>query len=141
MKKSWLLLIFLFGLASIVFADAKSEIIPLLKEQDAAWSRGDLDGFMKYYDSSSELVFMGSNGPVRSAQTLKEYYDKKYKKGTADFGKLTFSDLEVEELAPGLARAWGKWLVEQKDQKLSGWFSLIWKKTPAGWRIIHDHSS
>jgi ketosteroid isomerase-like protein len=141
MKKISMLLVFVLGLSTLVFADAKSEIIPLLKEQDAAWSKGDLDGFMKYYDSSSELVFMGSTGPVRSAQTLKDYYDKKYKKGAGDFGKLTFSDLEVEELAPGLARAWGKWLVEQKDQKLSGWFTLIWKKTAAGWRIIHDHSS
>lgn len=141
MNKISMLLIVVLGFGGIVFADAKSEIIPLLKEQDAAWSRGDLDGFMKYYDSSSELVFMGSNGPVRSAQTLKDYYDKKYKKGAGDFGKLTFSDLEVEELAPGLARAWGKWLVEQNDQKLSGWFTLIWKKTSAGWRIIHDHSS
>ena len=141
MNKIWMLLIFIFGWGSFVFADAKSEIIPLIKEQDAAWSRGDLDGFMKYYDPTSELVFMGSTGPVRSAEVLKDYYDKKYKKGNSDFGKLTFSDLEVEELAPGIARAWGKWLVEQKDQKLSGWFSLIWKKTPAGWRIIHDHSS
>jgi ketosteroid isomerase-like protein len=141
MNKILMLLILVLGLAGFVFADVKSEIIPLLKEQDAAWSRGDLDGFMKYYDPSSELVFMGSTGPVRSAQVLKDYYDKKYKKGNGDFGKLTFSDLEVEELAPGIARAWGKWLVEQKDQKLSGWFSLIWKKTPAGWRIIHDHSS
>jgi hypothetical protein len=23
----------------------------------------------------------------------------------------------------------------------SGWFSLTWEKTGAGWRIIHDHSS
>ena len=141
MNKILMSLIFIFGWGSFVFADAKSEIFPLIKEQDAAWSRGGLDGFMKYYDPTSELVFMGSTGPVRSAQVLKDYYDKKQKKGNGDFGKLTFSDLEVEELAPGLARAWGKWLVEQKDQKLSGWFSLIWKKTPAGWRIIHDHSS
>jgi ketosteroid isomerase-like protein len=141
MNKIWILLVLVLGLATFVFADAKSEIIPLLKEQDAAWSRGDLDGFMKYYDSTSALVFMGSDGPIRSAQVLKDHYDKKYNKGKSDFGKLTFSNLEVEELAPGLARAWGKWLVEQKDEKLSGWFSLIWKKTPAGWRIIHDHSS
>jgi ketosteroid isomerase-like protein len=141
MSRFLILVILVFGFAFFTFADAKSEIVPLLKEQDAAWSRGDLDGFMKYYDPSSELVFMGSTGPVRSAQVLKDYYDKKYKKGNGDFGKLTFSDLEVEELAPGIARAWGKWLVVQKDQKLSGWFSLIWKKTPDGWRIIHDHSS
>jgi beta-aspartyl-peptidase (threonine type) len=141
MNKSWMLIILILGLASMVFADAKSEITSFINEQAAAWTKGDLDGFMKYYDSTTELVFMGSDGPMRSAKVLKEHYESKYKKGKSDFGKLTFSDVEVEELAPGLARAWGKWLVEQKDQKLSGWFSLIWKKTPAGWRIIHDHSS
>jgi ketosteroid isomerase-like protein len=141
MNKISMLLVFVFGFGSIVFADTKSEIVALLKEQDAAWTKGDLDGFMKFYDSSSELVYIGSDGPMRNSQVIKDRYEKKYKKENSDFGKLTFSDLEVEELAPGLARAWGKWLVEQKDQKLSGWFSLIWKKTPAGWRIIHDHSS
>jgi len=23
----------------------------------------------------------------------------------------------------------------------SGWFSLVWLQTPAGWRVVHDHSS
>jgi len=140
MKKIWMLVAFVL-LSGLLQADVKDEIIGLLKEQDAARSRGDLDGFMKYYDSTGELVFIGSSGPIRSSQVMKDGYEERYKKGKSDFGKLSFSDLEVEELAPGLARAWGKWLVEQKDQKLSGWFSLIWKKTPAGWRIIHDHSS
>jgi ketosteroid isomerase-like protein len=141
MKRTWMLLFVLLVFASCLQADVKSEIVALLKEQDAAWTKGDLDGFMKYYDSTNELVYIGSDGPMRNSQAIKDRYEQKYKKGKSDFGKLTFSDLEVEELAPGLVRAWGKYLVEQKNQKLSGWFSLIWKKTSAGWRIIHDHSS
>lgn len=135
-------LIAILFLASFGYAsDATKEITDLLHEQDAAWTRGDLDGFMKPYDSSGNLVFMTSDGPVRSYDTLKARYEKRYKTGENDFGKLTFSDLQVEELAPGLARAYGKWTVEQKDKTLSGWFTLILKKTPAGWKIIHDHSS
>ena len=30
-----------------------------------------------------------------------------------------------------------------KDGKppLSGWFTLVWQRTAAGWRAVHDHSS
>lgn len=140
-------LLFVLLLASVVSAgDPVQEITAMLHEQDAAWSRGDLDGFMKCYEDSGELVFMTSDGPVRSYQTLKERYEKRYKTGANDFGKLTFSDLQVEVLADGIARAYGKWIVDTKDtdgkpKQLSGWFSLILKNTPKGWKIIHDHSS
>ena len=96
---------------------------------------------MKLYDQSGKLVFMTSDGPLRSYQTLEERYKKRYGTGQNDFGKLTFSDLQVEELAKGVARAYGKWTVAQKDKTLSGWFTLILMKTRSGWRIIHDHSS
>lgn len=122
-------------------ADLKAEIAAVLQQQDEAWNRGDLNGFMEFYDNSGELVFIGASGAVRSRQTMKERYEARYKSGQSDFGKLTFSQLEVEELTDGIVRAWGKWMVEQKEQKSSGWFTLILKKTPAGWRIIHDHSS
>jgi ketosteroid isomerase-like protein len=122
-------------------ASVKEEITAMCKAQAEAWSRGDLDGFMKSYDSSGVLVFIGSNGPIRDWKVMKDHYEAKYKTGQNDFGKLEFTDMEVEELAPGIARSWGKWNLQTKDQKLSGWFTLILKKFPDGWRIIHDHSS
>ena len=125
---------------SFVFADTTSEITQLLKAQDEAWNRGDLDGFIAPYDDSGKLVFM-SSVIIHNPKELKERYEKRYKDGQADFGKLTFSDLQVEELAPGLARAWGKWNVQQKDKASSGYFTLILQKRNGQWRIIHDHSS
>ena len=141
MKMLCLILILFFAAMDYAWGGAQEEIRMMLEEQDAAWNRGDLDGFMKPYDNTSELVFIGSQGPVRSSKTMKEGYEARYKTGKSDFGKLTFSQLEIEELGPDLARAWGKWLVEQDQKKLSGWFSLILRKKPEGWRIIHDHSS
>lgn len=127
--------------ANVLAGNAVEDITKMLREQDAAWTRGDLDGFMSCYDRSGALVFMTTDGPLRSYEALKARYEKRYKTGANDFGKLTFSDLQVEVLSAGIARAYGKWTVEQKDQTLSGWFSLILKKTAAGWKIIHDHSS
>jgi len=132
-------LILLFSV--VLYADTKSEIATLLEDQDKAWNRGDLDGFVKPYDDTGKLVFIGSSGVIRDPQALKEKYEKKYKVAGADFGKLTFSDLQVEELSKDLALAWGRWQVEAKGRKSSGWFSLILQKTAKGWRILHDHSS
>jgi len=138
-----LLLVFIFvWMAGCLLAeDVTGEISAVLKEQDEAWNRGDLDGFLKYYDHTGELVFIGSTGEIRDYQVLKSKYEKRYKTADANFGKLTFSELKVEQLSKGLVRAWGKWQVEQKSETQSGWFSLILRKTKEGWRIIHDHSS
>jgi hypothetical protein len=54
---------------------------------------------------------------------------------------LSFTDLQVEELAPGLARAWGRWAVDQSGKKSEGRFTLILQKQKGVWKIIHDHSS
>lgn len=141
MKRLMFLLLSVWFVSVASGEDAVTQITAMLHDQDAAWTRGDLDGFMKYYDDTGALVFMTSDGPVRSYQTLKERYEKRYKTGANDFGKLTFSDLQVEILAKDIARAYGKWMVEQPDKQLSGWFTLILKKTRSGWKIIHDHSS
>jgi ketosteroid isomerase-like protein len=135
------LLFIVLSFSSVLFADMKSEIAALLEEQDQAWNRGDLDGFVKPYDDTGKLVFIGSSGVIRDPRALKEKYEKKYKVAGADFGKLTFSDLQVEELSKDLALAWGRWEVEAKGTKSSGWFSLIVQKTAGKWRILHDHSS
>jgi ketosteroid isomerase-like protein len=136
-----ILFVVIFLVASASYAgDAEMEIRQLLKVQDEAWNRGDLDGFIAPYDDTNHLVFL-SSVEIRSAKELKERYEKRYKSGKADFGKLSFSQLQVEELAPGLARAWGRWAVEQKDKKSEGWFTLILQKKGDQWRIIHDHSS
>lgn len=139
MKKILFLLLFI-SITALVFADSTAEITQLLKQQDEAWNHGDLDGFIAPYDDTGKLVFV-SSVVIRSSKELKERYEKRYKTGKADFGKLTFSDLQVEELAPGLARTWGKWSVEQKDKASSGFFTLILQKREGRWRIIHDHSS
>lgn len=138
------LLIFVLLPGSLCSADddVAAEISALLAKQDEAWNRGDISGFMSYYDNTGLLVYIGGSGAMRDRSTLQERYERKYKSGESDFGKLRFTDLRVEELAPGLARAWGKWHLEQKEKEpVSGWFSLLLKRMPEGWRIIHDHSS
>jgi ketosteroid isomerase-like protein len=56
-------------------------------------------------------------------------------------GVLEFSGLEVNVLSPASAYVLGDWKVELPDTVKQGKFTLIWRKTSDGWRIVHDHSS
>ena len=45
-------------------------------------------------------------------------------------------------LTPDAALATARFVLSgggKPDQ--SGWFTLVWLRTPAGWRAVHDHSS
>ena len=57
---------------------------------------------------------------------------------------LTFSEIETRPLAPSLILATSKYDLKRTPAgggDASGRFTLVIRKTPAGWKIIHDHSS
>ena len=56
-------------------------------------------------------------------------------------GKLTFSDLKIELLGPDAAFVRGHWQVVLGKETPGGLFTLVMKKLPEGWRIVHDHTS
>jgi beta-aspartyl-peptidase (threonine type) len=57
-------------------------------------------------------------------------------------GKLQFSDLKIEPLAADAAFVRGRWHLTLADGKTPhGLFTLIFRKFPDGWKIVHDHSS
>ena len=56
-------------------------------------------------------------------------------------GTLTFSDLEVTPVGSEAALAFGHWHLKREHDEPSGLFTLIFRKLPDGWRIVHDHTS
>jgi ketosteroid isomerase-like protein len=57
---------------------------------------------------------------------------------------LTLSEIQVRTLAADVALATGKFELKRTvagGGDASGRFTLIWRKSAAGWKIIHDHSS
>jgi beta-aspartyl-peptidase (threonine type) len=56
-------------------------------------------------------------------------------------GTLTFSDLQITLLGPDSALALGSWKLDRARDQPHGRFTLIFRKTPDGWRIVHDHTS
>jgi beta-aspartyl-peptidase (threonine type) len=57
-------------------------------------------------------------------------------------GKLDFSNLKIEMLGPEAALVRGAWhLTMPEGKNPEGRFTLIFRKLPEGWKIIHDHTS
>ena len=121
-------------------ATPQDQIRALLKSQQDAWNRGDLDAFMQGYWKSDRTEFVGAGGIERGWQAVLDRYRKGYPDRAA-MGKLTFSNLEITMLGRQAALVLGEWRLDRASDQPHGVFTLIFRKFPEGWRIIHDHTS
>jgi ketosteroid isomerase-like protein len=118
----------------------RTAIVALLTAQQSNWNRGDIRAFMAGYWNSPELTFAGSKGFTRGWQPVMERYEKTYSDKAA-MGTLEFSELEVRPLGPDAALVLGRWHLQRQAGDIGGIFTLVFKKFPEGWRIIHDHTT
>jgi beta-aspartyl-peptidase (threonine type) len=121
--------------------DPKAAIQKVLDDQVAAWNKGDLEGFMAGYWKSPDLSFYSGKDKTRGWQATYERYRKRYQAEGREMGKLTFSDIEIEVLGPDSAFVRGRFKLATSKEDLGGLYTLIFKKLPEGWRIVHDHTS
>jgi ketosteroid isomerase-like protein len=117
-----------------------TSIKAVIEAQRQAWNRGDIDGYMAGYEKSDDIVFVSGDNVTRGWQTVRDRYAKNYN-SRDKMGTLTFSDLEVTLTAKDLAVVIGSWRLQRANDEPHGKFTLIFKHTKQGWRIIHDHTS
>ena len=119
------------------------EIRTMLQKSHAAWNRGDLAAFASDYEDSPDTTFIGKEVTHGGIQAILARYQRGYPTRDA-MGTLTYSELEVRVLAPGLVLANGKYALKRTPAgggDASGRFTLVIRRTAMGWKIIHDHSS
>jgi ketosteroid isomerase-like protein len=112
----------------------------VLDAQVAAWNRGDIDGFMQGYRRSPRTIFISGDTVTRGWQTVLERYRRNYD-SREKMGTLSFLEIEIVPLGRDWAVAYGRWQLLRAADKPHGRFTLIFRRTPEGWRIIHDHTS
>lgn len=121
-------------------SDSVADIQSVLTNQQDAWNRGDIDAFMRGYARSASTVFVSEDEVTRGWETVRERYRVKYS-DHAKMGTLTFSEVEVTMLSPDAAVVLGHWQLKRANDEPHGRFTLIFKRLPEGWRIVHDHTS
>lgn len=127
------------GTVSAGSAD-EAQIRAVLETQEAAWNRGDIDAFMKYYWRSQKTLFIGANGVTRGWQAVLDRYHRAYPDRKA-MGRLTFSNIEVQQDCPRAAVVIGEYHLQREKDNPSGVFTLNFRKFPEGWRIVVDHTT
>jgi uncharacterized protein (TIGR02246 family) len=128
---------------SLCFAQTPVDSIrKVLDDQVAAWNRGDIEAFMIGYDNSPNTAFIGSSVQHGWENVRRNYHDRY--PTSAKMGKLDFSGVEVTLLGKDYANVVGKFHLARSAEgggDAKGVFTLLFRKTPAGWRIIQDHTS
>ena len=133
----------LVGLLSLALAaQTAPDLRKLLDDQTAAWNRGDLTAFMQGYWHSPEVTFFSGDTIVKGWESTLQRYRDRYQSSGKEMGKLSFSDENIEMLGADAAMVTARWHLQMADGKrLEGLTTLLCRRMPEGWRIVHDHSS
>lgn len=112
----------------------------VLDAQVAAWNRGDIERFMDGYRRSPDTVFISGDSLTRGWQTVLDRYKKSYD-SREKMGTLSFLEIEIIPVSRDMAVAYGRWQLARSADTPHGRFTLIFRRTHEGWRIVHDHTS
>lgn len=142
--KNLLLIVFV----SVIFAvnafgqqQSKDEktIRATLDMTSAGWNKGDLQQYLSaYVPEATEMLSTGPAGGVEAIEkTMKEGFWKNGKPAQV----LRYEHIVVRMLGNKNALVTGQYVLSGANRPdRTGWFTTVWTKTKAGWRMIHDHS-
>jgi ketosteroid isomerase-like protein len=116
------------------------EVAAVLEAQQQAWNRGDIVGFMNGYAQGEGTTFVSGDTITRGWQTVLQRYQARYS-DREKMGTLAFTEVEITPVCDDVAIAIGKWALKVGSTNPHGRFTLIFRRTAQGWRIVHDHTS
>jgi ketosteroid isomerase-like protein len=132
----------LFAQSAAMTHVIQTEVETVLDAQQQAWNRHDLREFMSGYWNSPQLTFFSGAKEHDGWQATLDRYIATYSSPGHQMGQLEFSNLRIEPLGADAAFVRGSWQLTMPDGKTPhGLFTLIFRKFPDGWKIIHDHTS
>ena len=146
MKKLLLLLLcvplmFSCGENKKELTEEEKRITEVLTSQQECWNNGDIDGFMKGYWNSEELIFTSLNHqPTYGWQATLERYKNSYptKESMGDF---RFEIYDIELTSKKTAILNGKWELIRINDHPQGNFWLDLEKIENNWLIVKDSTT
>ena len=123
------------GYASVLKSDAQQVYEVLLKMLDR-WNAHDIEGYMKVYSKSPDLLVVVDSEEYNSWQQLHDSY-------VNGRGFIDPKRIKIKLLKPDLALALTWWSVSfpNSKQKVVGNTTMDLQKSDDGWKIIASHTS
>ena len=106
-----------------------------------AWTRGDLEAFMRDYAPGDLPTYVNRGHLVRGYDAIRGLYAGRFAPG-AERDSLRFEEFQVRSISDHQALLFGRYILYRNgNTTASGPFTLLMERMPEGWRILHDHSS
>lgn len=113
----------------------------MLERSAGDWNRGDLEAFLSDYQDVGSTTFVGSDGLLTGVDAIRRHYAPRFGPG-ARRDSLRFDSVHVRSLSPMIGIVTARWILHENGvTRAAGPMTLVMRRTQAGWRITHDHSS
>jgi uncharacterized protein (TIGR02246 family) len=123
---------------------ARAAIQAVLDSSAAAWNSGDLDRFMACYDKAPTTTYVNATHVVHGYDAIRAMYAERFGGGASPaMGQLALEIVDFRLFGERDAYVIGRFHLH-RDAAFGGDAvgptTLLFKRTPAGWRITADHS-
>jgi len=116
-------------------------ILEVVAAMESAWNRGDFAGYMAGF-KKPDVVFVSRGEFQKDWQGTLDHYVRDYGGGGARRrGRLRFSDLRIELLAPDSAMLTGRYRLEGGEKPQDGINTRLFRKVDGRWVIALNHVS
>lgn len=120
-------------------ADAEA-MLALMRQSADGWNEASLAKHVSLYVDS--VTFMTRQGPRPGKDQVVASFTDIYFRDGKPIQALSFSEIVIRALGTDNALMTGRFHLTGGDRAdQTGWFTLVWTRTTAGWRVVHDHSS
>ena len=112
----------------------------VIAEMEGAWNRGDFRGYMAGF-KDPDVVFVSRGEFQRDWQGTLDHYIRDYGGSPERRGRLHFSDIRVEMLAPDAAQLISRYRLDRPVDPQQGINTRLMRKVDGRWVIALNHVS
>ena len=125
---------------SAISDNDRAEIQDALNASVNGWNEGSLTKHLSLYDPA--VTAMTREGPRPGIAAIEESFRRTYFVGDKPKQNLRMERVAIRSLSRDSALMTGRFVLEGGGlPEQSGWFTLVWIRTRAGWKVVHDHTS
>jgi uncharacterized protein (TIGR02246 family) len=117
----------------------EQQIRLLFNSTAEGWNKGDLAQYLSVY--TPDATEMRPTGPAGGVEAIEQTMKGGFWKSGKPLQALRYESVVVRMLGKEGALVTGQYVLSGANRPdRTGWFTSVWAKTKAGWKMIHDHS-
>ena len=118
----------------------KEQIIALIAQMQAAWNRGDFEGYMAGF-ANPDVIFVSRGKIQKDWQATLDHYIRDYGGAPGSQGTLAFSNIQVEMLRTDAAQLISSYQLDRAAGSQTGINTRLMRKRGGKWFIGLTHVS